>query len=46
MYAPLNIKTCNSLLKSMININDLVKDSRENIVYMNEFQAEVDDDDE
>lgn len=24
----------------------LVKDSRENIVYMNEFQAEVDDDDE
>ena len=28
------------------SINDLVKASRENIVYMNEFQAEVDDDDE
>ena len=28
------------------SMNDLVKDSRENIVYMNEFQAEVDDDDE
>ena len=24
MYAPLNIKTCNSLLTSMIKINDLV----------------------
>ena len=30
MYAPLNIKTCNSLLKSMININDLVKVAHEN----------------
>lgn len=28
------------------SINGLVKASRENIVYMNEFQAEVDDDDE
>lgn len=27
-------------------INQLVNSSRENIVYMNEFQAEVDDDDE
>ena len=25
MYAPLNIKTCNSLLKSMIKIEDLIK---------------------
>ena len=30
MYAPLNIKTCNSLLKSMINIDDLVKVAKEN----------------
>lgn len=27
-------------------INQLVNSSRENIIYMNEFQAEVDDDDE
>ena len=30
MYAPLNIKTCNSLLKSMIKIEDLVKTAFEN----------------
>ena len=30
MYAPLNIKTCNSLLKSMIKIEDLVKAAKEN----------------
>ena len=30
MYAPLNIKTCNSLLKSMIKINDLIKVAKEN----------------
>lgn len=30
MYAPLNIKTCNSLLKSMIKIEDLVKTAKEN----------------
>ncbi len=30
MYAPLNIKTCNSLLKSMIKIDELVKIAKEN----------------
>lgn len=30
MHAPLNIKTCNSLLKSMIKIEDLVKTASEN----------------
>ena len=30
MHAPLNIKTCNSLLKSMIQINDLIKVAKEN----------------
>ena len=30
MHAPLNIKTCNSLLKSMIKIEDLVKTAFEN----------------
>lgn len=30
MYAPLNIKTCNFLLKSMIRISDLIKAAKEN----------------
>lgn len=30
MYTPLNIKTCNSLLKSMIKIDDLVKAAQNN----------------
>ena len=30
MYTPLNIKTCNSLLKSMIKIEDLIKAAKEN----------------
>ena len=29
MYAPLNIKTCNSFLKSMIKIDDLIKVAKE-----------------
>ena len=29
MYAPLNIKTCNSFLKSMIKIDDLIKIAKE-----------------
>ena len=30
MYAPLNIKTCNTLLTSMIKIDDLIKIAKEN----------------
>lgn len=30
MYAPLNIKTCNSLLKSMIKIEDLIQVAKQN----------------
>ena len=30
MFAPLNIKTCNTLLTSMIKIEDLIKTAKEN----------------
>ena len=30
MFAPLNIKTCNTLLTSMIKIDDLIKNAKEN----------------